>query len=135
VGGIDNPLEPQAVGLEWRTKRRHVQSRAFRMADEYMTTRPQNWEAVKALFEAALEKEPAQLVRGLNQCTRTQYESNNAALYVVNNCNVPVYVGMPSHNGNVSGGTTEQQSAQTAELWFQPLEWDITHEGTEPYGC
>ena len=43
-------------------------------------------------------------VRGLNQCTRTQYESNNAALYVVNNCNVPVYVGMTSDSGNFWGG-------------------------------
>jgi hypothetical protein len=44
-------------------------------------------------------------VRGLNQCTRTQYESNNAALYVVNNCNVAVYVGMTSDSGNFWGGT------------------------------
>ena len=44
-------------------------------------------------------------VRGLNQCTRTQYDPSVAALYVVNNCNVAVYVGMTSDSGNFWGAT------------------------------
>lgn len=44
------------------------------------------------------------LVAGLRQCTSTQWDANVAALYVVNRCNVPVYVGFTSVSGQFWGG-------------------------------
>jgi hypothetical protein len=63
-------------------------------------------------------------VRGLNQCTRTQYDASEAALYVVNSCNVPVYVSMTSDSGNFWGGANigpgSRDLASTFGMGYDP---------------
>jgi hypothetical protein len=63
-------------------------------------------------------------VRGLNQCTRTQWDPNVAALYVVNSCNVPVYVGMTSDSGYFWGGANigpnSRDLASTFGMGYSP---------------
>jgi hypothetical protein len=53
--------------------------------------------------ESRLNSQGPQYVRGLSQCTRTQYENQGGTLWIVNNCNVPVTVQLTSDSGNTWG--------------------------------
>jgi hypothetical protein len=62
--------------------------------------------------------------RGLNQCTRTQYDPSVAALYIVNSCNVAVTVDFTSNSGNAWGeaniGPNSRGSVATFGMGYDP---------------
>ncbi len=57
-------------------------------------------------------------VNGLPQCTRTQFEYQGATLWIVNNCNVNVTVGLTSDSGNTWGQVDVGPNSRTAATIF-----------------
>jgi hypothetical protein len=53
-------------------------------------------------------------IDGIPQCTRTQYESRDASLYVLNTCNTAVTVVMTSDSGNFWGQLDVSPNSHTA---------------------
>jgi hypothetical protein len=60
----------------------------------------------------------AQNVRGVPQCTRTQYESQGATLWIVNSCSIAVTVELTSDSGNTWGQVDVGPNNRTAATIF-----------------
>ena len=69
-------------------------------------------------------------VRGLPQCTRTQYQSQGASLWLLNSCNVPVNVEFTSDSGNTWGQVTVVNAGSRVELTAIGIGYDPRKDGT-----
>lgn len=57
-------------------------------------------------------------VSGVPRCTRTEYQYQNATLWIVNSCNIPVTVELTSDSGNTWGQVDVAPGNRTAATMF-----------------
>jgi tetratricopeptide (TPR) repeat protein len=80
----------------------------------------------------------SRVINGLPQCAKTQYESQDAALWVVNSCNTAVTVEFTSDSGNTWGtvdvGPSNRAAVSTSGIGYSPKKDGTVYLFTCPKG-
>jgi hypothetical protein len=71
----------------------------------------------------------SRFIRGIPQCTRTQYQSQGASLWLLNSCNVPVTVEFTSDSGHTWGQAAVVNAGSRVELTTFGIGYDPRKDG------